>query len=190
MNREKILAWVVLLLSLVLLLLPRIIPICTGLADSKPMVCHYTYQAEFLVTLLAVIVAGGLFVLRTAEARLLSGFILALLGIIVVVLPQSWAIGLCTYGGCQKTVFFSVGGGGLLALVGAAIAWNSARKIQTAPENREENVNLEKLAASEIAKSCYCHIRCVAIIFYCGIYQSVIQASGAFQAADGLHDRP
>ncbi|SEO85730.1 DUF4418 family protein [Propionispora vibrioides] len=139
MNYEKILAWVVLLLSMGLLLLPRIIPICTGLAGGKPMTCHYTYQAEFLVTLLAVIVAGSLFALHTAEARLLSGFILALLGVIVVVLPQPWAIGLCTYGNCQKTAFFSVCGGSLLTLTGAAIAWYSSRKIQTDPENWEDN---------------------------------------------------
>lgn len=139
MNREKILAWVMLLLSLGLLFLPRIVPICTGLAGGKPMVCHYTYQAEFLTALLAVIAAAALFVLRTYEARLLSSFIVALLGLTVAVLPQSWAIGLCTHGACQKTGFFSVGGGVLLTLAGALAAWINAKKMQTDPASREKN---------------------------------------------------
>lgn len=95
------------------------------------MKCHYAYQGEFLVALLAVVIACSLFVVRTAEARLLAGFVLLLLGVIIIVLPQSWAIGICFRGmACEKTTFFTVAGGGLLALTGAAVTWFSYQKIR------------------------------------------------------------
>ena len=125
--------WAALLISLSLLVLPRLIPICDGLAGGKPMLCHYTYQAEFIVTLLAVIVAGSLFVLQTAEAKALAGVLLFLLGSSVIVLPQPWAIGLCAYGSCSKTAFFSSIAGALLALAGAAAAWLSYKEQRKTP---------------------------------------------------------
>lgn len=129
MTAYKLLAWSAILLSALLLILPRLIPICTGLMkNGSPMACHYTYQAEFIVGLIALILAGALLVLRTDEARLLSGFVILLLGITVAILPQAWALGICEAGGCQKTAFFSTAGGVLLALSGAGIVgltWRS-----------------------------------------------------------------
>ncbi len=123
MDRYKIVSWLAFIISIVLLILPRILPICTGLDDGGPMQCHYAYQAEFIITLLAVILSGSLLVLRTTEARLLAGFIVFLLGIVVIVLPQPWAIGICLHLStpCHKTTFFETIGGGLLALTGAFI---------------------------------------------------------------------
>ncbi len=126
MDRYKIGSWFALIISIILLILPRILPICTGLADgTEPMQCHYAYQAEFIITLLAVILSGSLLVLRTAEARLLAGFVVFLLGIIVIVIPQPWAIGICPHlsSPCHKTTFFEIIGGGLLALAGAFIVF-------------------------------------------------------------------
>lgn len=131
MDRDKILAMLAAVISLALLALPRIMPICTGLdAGGNPMRCHYAYQAEFLVTLPAVVLAGGLFVVRSAEARSLAGFMLSLLGLVIIVLPQPWAVGICFRGmACEKTALFTVLGGGLLALTGAIVAWrNHAKK--------------------------------------------------------------
>jgi hypothetical protein len=121
----KALAWSAILISLVLLVLPRGIPICTGLAGAgSPMRCHYAYQAEFLVTLLVLILAVSLLVSRTTEAQALSGFVILLAGIIIVILPLPWVIGICTHGGaCLKTAFFTTIGGSLLSLAGAAIIW-------------------------------------------------------------------
>ena len=122
MNRYKILSWVALVISILLLVLPRIIPICTGITgNGTPMVCHYAYQAEFINTLLAVILSASLLVLRTAEARLLASFIVFLLGIVVIILPQPWAIGICENGACLKTTFFTTIGGSLLAITGLLI---------------------------------------------------------------------
>jgi hypothetical protein len=125
MNGYKIVSWFAAVTSIVLLVLPRLVPICTGLSkEGGPMRCHFAFQAEFLVVLLAVILSVALSVLRTAEARLLNGFTILLLGIIIVVLPQPWAIGICEHGGaCHKTAFFAGVGGGLLTLAGAAVLW-------------------------------------------------------------------
>lgn len=126
MNKYKLISWSAVIISVVLLILPRLIPICNGLMkNGNPMTCHYTYQAEFIITLLAVILAGSLLVLRTAEARVLAGFIILLLGISIIVLPQSWAIGICEDGACGKTTFFATIGAILLALAGAGAVWLS-----------------------------------------------------------------
>jgi len=122
MNYYKTSSWIAVIISILLLLLPRMIPICTGTHDGSPMVCHYSYQAEFIVTLLAVILSTSLFVLRTTEARLLASFVIILLGITIIIIPQSWAIGICENGACQKTTFFEIIGAALLAITGFLIA--------------------------------------------------------------------
>lgn len=129
MNHYKILSWVALLISLTLLVLPRIIPICTGLTGGgQPMLCHYTYQAEFIVTLLAVIFSGSLFVLTGTEARLLNSIVILLLGSTILLLPQPWVIGICPdAGACHKTTFFVTIGGGLFTVTGALLAWLNVR---------------------------------------------------------------
>ncbi|SDF24821.1 DUF4418 family protein [Sporomusa acidovorans] len=147
MKAYKLLSWSAILLSVILLLLPRLIPICTGLAaDNSPMRCHYAYQAEFIVALLAFILAGSLLVLRRAEARILSGFLILLVSIIVIILPQPWAIGICLHGGaCAKTTFFITIAGSLLGLVGAAIVWLTwTNRQSTSQEKQQQIVNLQK----------------------------------------------
>lgn len=130
--RNKIMAWTAVALSAFLLLLPRIVPICTSLsAAGNPMKCHYAYQAEFVVTLLALLIAGSLLVLRTSEAGMLAGTLLFMLGIIILVLPQPWAVDSCFRGmACEKTKFFTFTGGILLSLAGAGIAWQEKSRNQ------------------------------------------------------------
>lgn len=132
MNHYKILSWLALLTSLILLVLPRIIPICTGLAGgSQPMLCHYTYQAEFIATLLAVIFSGSLFVLTGTEARLLNSIVILLLGSTILLLPQPWIIGICPdAGACHKTTFFVTLGGGLFTVTGALLIWLNVRNFR------------------------------------------------------------
>lgn len=135
MRYDKILGWIAVVTGFFLLVLPRVIPICTGLtAAGSPMRCHYTYQAEFLLTLIAVILAGALFVLKTAEARMMTGFTLALVAIVLALLPEPWVSGICANGGCQKTAFFTAVGAGLLAITGAVIAWLNYRQYRETQE--------------------------------------------------------
>jgi hypothetical protein len=131
MTKYKLFSWSAFLASVVLLILPRLIPICNGLMkNGGPMSCHYTYQAEFIFALLAVILSSALFVLITEEARALTGLILLPIGIIIIILPQQWVSGICQAGGCMKTAFFSNIGGGWLALSGAGIVWLTGRSAE------------------------------------------------------------
>lgn len=132
MSHYRTLSWSALFISLVLLLLPRIVPICTGLAsNTQPMLCHYTYQAEFLITVLAVILSGSLLVLSGTEARLVNSLVIFLLGMVILILPQPWAIGICPEAGaCHKTTFFVTIGGALLTLAGALLLWINYRKFR------------------------------------------------------------
>ena len=131
MSGYKTLSWSAILISAVLLVLPRAIPICTGLGHGgNPMQCHFAYQSEFIFSLLALIFSVALLVLKTTEARVLSGFLLLLLGIIIAILPQPWAIGICSHGGaCTKTAFFSTVFGSFLSLVGALLIWSIRKHI-------------------------------------------------------------
>lgn len=151
MARSNVIGGAAVAISAVLLVLPRIFPVCTGLGTGgKPMVCHYTFQAEFIIGLLALIVSASLFVLRTAEARQWSGFLLVLLGISAAVLPQAWAIGLCPHasGACHKTAFFINIGGFLLALTGGWAAWQAYRQQKSLAGRPDDAVSdLEKSVA-------------------------------------------
>lgn len=134
MNQNKGIAWFAVIISISLLFLPRLVPICTGHAkvggQSLPMACHYAYQAEFIIGLLAVIVAASLFVLRTAEGKLFASLLILLLGLVVVIIPQPWVIGICPEGGCQKTTFFVTIGGILYSLAGLSNIWLIRRAEQ------------------------------------------------------------
>lgn len=132
MKHDRVLSWLALFISLVLLLLPRIVPICTGLANgTQPMLCHYTYQAEFLITILAVIFSGSLLVLSGTEAKLVNSLVIFLLGMVILILPQPWALGICPESGaCHKTTFFVTSGGALFTLAGAVLLWINYRKFQ------------------------------------------------------------
>lgn len=147
MGRFKILAGISLFISVAILVLPRIIPICTGLSDNgDAMRCHYAYQAEFLIALLAVIFSSGLLVLKTAEARLLTGLIIFLLGVITAIIPQQWAIGICNHAAaCHKTTFFVSIGGGVLAITGALITIFGYQQLRQ--EERNDLSYLEKSIA-------------------------------------------
>lgn len=125
MKKYKLLSWGAIKISIFLLILPRLIPICDGIMDGHPMTCHYTYQAEFVITLLVVIISASLLVLHSSEARLLAGFLIVLLGISIIVLPQSWAIGICENGACGKTTFFATIAATLLVVTGAGIVWST-----------------------------------------------------------------
>jgi len=130
MKSQKIVAWFAIIISIILLFLPRIIPICTGRIDLgggelMPMECHFAYQAEFIIALLAVIFSASLLILRTFEGRSLASFLVFLLGMIIIIIPQPWAIGICPpgSGGCHKTTFFVTIGGALLTLAGILTLW-------------------------------------------------------------------
>ncbi|MGD0152869.1 MAG: DUF4418 family protein [Thermacetogeniaceae bacterium] len=136
-----IIAGIAAVISLSLLIVPRIFPVgmlvATASGSMIPMKGFYAYQAEFLIALAALLVAGSLFILKGAEARQLSGLFLVLLGAIVVLIPTSWVIGVCPDDN-HLTVAWTIIGGLLLILAGGLAAWLTV-KIEAA-KKKEENL--------------------------------------------------
>jgi len=83
-------------LALALVLTPRFVPPCTPAVETaSPMHCHWTFQADLLLALATLMVAGALWVVRHAEARRVVGGVLALFGVLVIAVTQPRGIGLC-----------------------------------------------------------------------------------------------
>jgi hypothetical protein len=120
--------------SLWLLAVARVFPICSGLNNGQPMPCHYTYQAVFLFALLATIASLGLFLLRTDEAKAMAGFFIFAAGALILALPHNWAMGICLYGSCVKTSFFSNVGAAALAAAGAGLCLSQLKGLRGRPE--------------------------------------------------------
>lgn len=136
-------------MSFALLAIPRLAPICemamtAATGETSPMRCYYTYRAELLISLSALIVSGSLFFVRGAEGRRLSGLFLVLLGALAILLPQSWIIGICPKGDapCHLTYAWTLAGGIILIAIGTILAWLAplsvaARAGQPAPLEKE-----------------------------------------------------
>ncbi len=135
-----IIAGIAAVISLSLLIIPKIFPVgmlmATASGSMIPMSGYYAYQAEFLIGLAALLVAGSLFFLRGAEARQLSGLFLALLGAIIALIPTSWVIGVCSDDN-RLTVAWTIIGGLLLILAGG-LAARLAVKIEAAQKKEED----------------------------------------------------
>lgn len=138
-KKRRIAAVIAVVISLTLLIVPRIFPVgmlVETVSGSKiPMEGFYAFQAEFLIALASLLVAGTLFFLKEAEARRLSGLFLALLGAIVILIPQSWVIGVCNHDN-RFTVAWTIIGGLLLILAGLYTAWTAYR---AEPDAQEED---------------------------------------------------
>ena len=128
MRIEKINQWVAVLASFSLLVLPKIFPVCE-ITDKGPMRCFFTYQVEFMIALLAFIIALSLVFTKEVETKKLTGFLLFLIGIILIVLPTNWVIGICGHAGssCHTTKAWTDGAAVILALSGVICAWLVAR---------------------------------------------------------------
>lgn len=117
MNNWKLVATLATIISLGLLSIPAIFPICP---PGGRMPCHYSYRAEFLVAGAALLVAGGMWFLKGAEARRTAGLFLVLLGAMTVLIPRPGLLGVCHHGsgGCGTTALWTTGAGILLGIVG------------------------------------------------------------------------
>ena len=138
-------------LTLVLALTPRFVPPCTHQLETAagafmPMRCHWAFQIEFLLAVAALIVAGALWIVRHAEASRIVGVVLALFGLLVIAVTQSWVIGICGNSEmpCHHTAHWLWLWAALLIADGSFIAIrakNPADKI--APLDPWENENAE-----------------------------------------------
>ena len=83
-------------LALALAFTPRWVEPCTPTVETAaPMHCHWSFQADFLLAVAALIVAGALWVVDHPAARRIVGLGLVLLGGLIVAVTQPWGIGLC-----------------------------------------------------------------------------------------------
>jgi hypothetical protein len=83
-------------LALALVLTPFLFPPCSGsILAQSPMHCQNTFQVEFLLAVLSVLTAGGLWLVKTSRGQSGLGAVLAILGILAMLVPQSFFLGLC-----------------------------------------------------------------------------------------------
>lgn len=151
-GKWKIGAAIAVFLSLALLIIPKIFPTCdTGCGTmmmpmaegaSSSMRCQFTYQVELLVSLASLLVSGSLFLVRGAEGRRLNGLFLALLGLLAVLVPQSWVIGTCGNPSmaCNKVLPWVYAAGMLLIITGVVLAWLAPRSVAEENAEQEEGV--------------------------------------------------
>jgi hypothetical protein len=130
MKIDKITKWLAVLASISLIVLPKFISVCDVAGKGSPMRCFFTYQAEFLLALLALIVAISLFFTKETESKKITGFFLFIIGVIILSLPASWVIGLCNHGDspCHTTAAWTGGASIVLAFNGAIIVWRSGKE--------------------------------------------------------------
>lgn len=151
MNKKwKIISGIAVVLSLALLIIPKVFPTCDAGCEtmmmpmakgaSSPMRCQFTYQVEFLVSIASLLVSGALFLVRGAEGRRLNGLFLALLGVLAVLLPQSWVIGTCGSPSmaCNKVLPWVYSTAILLIVTGAVLAWLAPRSVAEQDSGQEE----------------------------------------------------
>ncbi|MBC9784376.1 DUF4418 family protein [Heliobacterium chlorum] len=144
-SRWRILAYTSILLSAALLVTPKVLPICRDLMITQsssvvPMRCHYAYQAEFLVSLLALLISGSLLVVKGLEGRRITSLFLVFSGFLVFFIPQKWLIGICgnTAMDCHHTIHWMYGWAGLLILNGFTLTWLAGKNDAYAGDSMVE----------------------------------------------------
>ncbi|MHB8075807.1 DUF4418 family protein [Desulfosporosinus fructosivorans] len=103
-------------------------PVCQKLIEMKSgnmthMRCHYTGQAEIYLGILIVIASQMLLFSRGVVRRYL-GFLLVALGVMVILMPTHWGIGVCMSPmECHTTARYMYVFGGVLILEGLALGF-------------------------------------------------------------------
>jgi hypothetical protein len=89
-----------LLIAVGQLTVPHFFPICDGMMQTvgggaTPMRCYFTFRAEGLVGMVALLTASAMLFLRGIESRRVVGGFLILLAALGFAFPNSSVIGLC-----------------------------------------------------------------------------------------------
>ncbi|AFQ45313.1 DUF4418 family protein [Desulfosporosinus meridiei] len=109
-------------------------PVCQGLIEMKTgnmahMRCHYTGQAEVYLGILTLIISLMILFSQGLVRRYL-GFILAALGVIVILMPTHLGIGVCMSPmECHTTAKFLYVYGGLLTVGGLVLGFTKVPQI-------------------------------------------------------------
>lgn len=113
------------LAGIALLVLPWLFPVCSLEGHSTPMRCFFAFQTEFLLALLAVIIAISLFFTRERETKQLTGFLLVVIAALIFIVPSQGVIGICGHGDspCHVTTGWTRAVSAILGLAGLAVIW-------------------------------------------------------------------
>lgn len=132
------LGWLALMLSLALFITPILLPICQGLVETRngmplPMKCHWSYRIETVLAVLSIGLAGLYFGVKNAEVRQYFGLGFLVIGVLAVLTPTDWIIGVCkgSHMPCRTTTAWMWTWGGLLAVNGLGIIVRQHQRSQT-----------------------------------------------------------
>lgn len=122
------------LVGIFILLTPYVIaPVCDSLVEMKSgmltyMKCHYTANVAILLGALIIIV--GLLGLFKKHHDRLNGIIIGALGVSLMIIPQSWVIGVCASEkmSCQLTKTVLTVEGAVVVLLGILILFGKFSK--------------------------------------------------------------
>lgn len=123
------------IVSLLIIFTPfQLAPVCQKLIEMKSgnmahMSCHYTGQAEVYLGILTLIISLMIFFSRGGVRRYL-GFILAALGVMVILMPTHLGMGICMSPmECHTTAKFLSIYGGLLTVEGLVLGFVKETQI-------------------------------------------------------------
>lgn len=140
--KNKVAGLVGSIIGLLIIFTPfHLAPVCQGLIEMKNgnmahMRCHYTGQAEVYLGILTLIIS--LMLLFGYGVRRYLGFILAALGVIVILMPTHWGIGICMSPmECHTTARFLYVYGGLLTVGGLVLGFAKEPQAKEATKNEE-----------------------------------------------------
>lgn len=127
-TRWKIIGFLALVVTLTLLFLPKLVPICSALVATAsggqmPMRCYFTFRAQSLLALTGLFTAATIFFTRNKEARMVTGIVMAVIGIMMFILPLPGISGICRHdhAACQNTAFWNCILSSFLILLGLLV---------------------------------------------------------------------
>lgn len=152
-KRWKIIGTIALVVTLALLFLPKVVPICTdmvatAMGGQMPMRCYYTFQAQSLFALTALLVSGTFFVVKSNDARKGIGFTLAVLGVMMLILPLSGVSGICRldHMPCHNTAFWNrILSSVLIALGLLVIFLKGSSHVNSSTKEEEQGARGDKM---------------------------------------------
>jgi len=121
---KKLIPSICLLLSLWLLVVPLLFPICVSQVHGMGhMACWYTWHAEPFNAMLAVIISSYLMFTSNSQVKKALGLVLCICGFIAAALPQSWGLGMCMKEtmACHTTYLYTLVGAIPLFLLGISL---------------------------------------------------------------------
>jgi len=149
-------------LALALVLTPFLSPPCSGsILVQSPERCQLTFQVELLLAILSAFAAGSLWWTKISRTQVSLGAGLAVLGILAVLVPQSFLLGLCRSPNmaCHEGARWLCLWAGLQILAGVAIFFGSRERTQGEPlpdpwENSSPDLLREQPANSRKKTCC------------------------------------